>query len=76
LPEQAPADFSVTVEQAGRSANDQNLRAQYWQKLRELWAVSAIWQRHYEWNTISLTNSLQSAGQWLEDHMRRIVGNT
>jgi hypothetical protein len=35
-----------------------------------------VWQQHYEWNTISLTNSLQSAGQWLEDHMRRIVGNT
>lgn len=74
LPEQAPADFSVTIEQAGRSANDQNLRAHYWQRLRELWGVSTVWQQHYEWNTISLTNSLQSAGQWLEDHMRRILG--
>jgi hypothetical protein len=76
LPEQAPPDFSVTVEQAGRAANDQNLRARYWQKLRELWGVSALWQQRYEWNTISLRNSLQSAGQWLENHMRRIVGNS
>ena len=74
LPDEPPAEFSVTTSEAGSAANDSAMRARYWQKLREVWGVSAVWHEQYEWNTISLTQSLQSAGQWLEFHMRRIVG--
>ena len=74
LPDEPPADFFVTTAEAGSAANDSAMRARYWQKLREVWGVSAVWHEQYEWNTISLKQSLQSAGQWLERHMRRIVG--
>jgi hypothetical protein len=74
LPDEPPAEFSVTAAEAGSAANDSAVRARYWQKLRAVWSVSTVWHQQYEWNTISLTQSLQSAGQWLESHMRRIVG--
>lgn len=72
LPDEPPAEFSVTT--AEGAANDSAMRARYWHKLREVWGVSAVWHEQYEWNPISLKESLQSAGQWLEGHMRRIVG--
>jgi hypothetical protein len=74
LPDQPPAEFSVTVAEAGSAAQDSAVRARYWQKVRNVWGVSTAWHQQYEWNIISLTESLQSAGQWLESHMRRIVG--
>jgi len=74
LPDEPPAEFSVTASEAGSAANDSAIRTRYWQKLRGVWDVSTVWHKQYEWNTISLTQSLQSAGQWLESHMRRIVG--
>ena len=74
LPDEPPAEFFVTVAEAGTAANDSAIRARYWQKLRGVWGISTVWHKRYEWNTISLTQSLQSAGQWLESHMRRIVG--
>ena len=73
LPEEPPEEFSVTAAEAGSAANDSVLRARYWLKLRDVWGISSVWQRQYEWNTISLKESLQSAGQWLEQAMRRIT---
>jgi hypothetical protein len=75
LPDEPPAEFSVTTAEAGSAANDSAMRARYWQKLRGVWGISTVWHEQYEWNTISLAESLRSAGQWLESHMRRIVGN-
>ncbi len=75
LPEEPPEEFSVTTAEAGSAANDSAMRVRYWQKLRDVWGLSAVWHEEYEWNTISLKESLQSAGQWLELHMRRIVGS-
>ncbi len=74
LPEEPPPDFTVTSEQAGNATKDPALRERYWQKLRGLWGVSTMWERHYEWNTDTLRNSLQSGGRWLEDLGRRILG--
>ena len=74
LPEAPPPDFLVPVVEAGSLAADSAVRLRYWQKLREAWSVTTLWQRQYEWNTISLKESLQSAGQWLEQQMRRVVG--
>ncbi len=67
LPEEPPAEFVADGQAPAR--------ARYWQELREVWMVSAVWHRQYEWNTISLNESLQSAGQWMERHMRRMVNN-
>jgi hypothetical protein len=75
LPDEPPAEFSVTAAAAGSAAQDSAVRARYWQKLRAVWGVSTVWHEQYEWNTISLTESMRSAGQWLESHMRRFVGN-
>ena len=74
LPDEPPEEFSVTAEQAGSAANDSVLRERYWQKLRNVWGVSTVWHKQYEWNTDTLRNSLQSAGRWLEQRMQRIVG--
>ena len=71
LPDEPPAEFSI---KSSEELRNPATRLRYWQKLRELWGVSAIWHEQYEWNTISLRGSLQSAGQWLEEQMRRIIG--
>jgi len=75
LPDEPPQEFAVTVEDAGATAHDAVLRAHYWTRLRVIWNESEIWQEKYTWSPISLKESLQSAGQWLELHMRRIVGD-
>jgi hypothetical protein len=74
LPDEPPVEFSVSTAEDGNAANDPVVRSRYWQKLRVAWGVSAVWQEQYEWNTISLRESLRSTGEWLELHMRRIVG--
>jgi hypothetical protein len=74
LPDEPPAEFSVIAAEAGSAAQDSALRARYWQKLRGVWGVSTVWHEQYEWNTIVLRQSMQSAGQWLESTMRRIMG--
>ena len=74
LPEEPPVEFSVMTAEVGSAAHDPAARARYWQRLRAAWGVSALWEAQYEWNTISLRDSLRSAGEWLELHMRRIIG--
>lgn len=74
LPDEPPDEFQVTTEEAGAAANDSAVRARYWQKLRNVWVISGAWHEQYEWNTIVLRQSLQSAGQWLESTIRRITG--
>jgi hypothetical protein len=74
LPDEPPDEFVVTNGEAGPAAHDPAVRARYWQKLRDVWGISAVWHEKYEWNTIVLRQSFQSAGQWLESMMRRITG--
>ena len=74
LPAEAPVNFTIRADEAGALANDPVLRARYWQRLREAWDLPSSWQHHYEWSTISLTDSLRAAGQWLEGTMRRLTG--
>jgi hypothetical protein len=71
LPDDPPPEFSINVPDALKNSAS---RARYWERLREVWEISAIWQKQYEWNTISLRDSFQSAGQWLEEQMRRVTG--
>jgi len=72
LPEEVPAEFSIATNHS--DGGGPAVRLYYWQKLRGIWTVASVWEKHYEWNTISLTNSLRSAGAWLEHRMRAIVG--
>lgn len=74
LPDEPPAEFSIPAAEIGPAANDLVIRARYWQRLREAWGISSVWNEHYEWDPISLTGSLQSAGEWLERQMRRLMG--
>jgi hypothetical protein len=74
LPDEPPEEFAVTEEDAGAAAHDAALRSHYWIRLRTMWNESEIWHEKYDWSPISLKESLQSAGQWLERHMRSIVG--
>lgn len=71
LPDRPPDEFAVAVNSFENAAA---AREFYWGKLRAAWSNSSLWEKKYEWNTISLTYSLRSAGQWLEMHMKRIVG--
>ena len=72
LPEQPPPEFSIGNMRGG--LEDPAIRLRYWQRLRATWGISSAWKEQWEWNTISLGDSLRSAGAWLEIHMRRIVG--
>lgn len=74
LPEQPPADFFVRTSEAGAAALDPALRAHYWKKLREVWNIAALWERRYEWSTVSITEAMESAAQWLGDHLRWATG--
>jgi len=74
LPDEPPDEFQVTAEEAGAAAHDPAVRARYWQKVRDVWVISGVWHRQYEWNSVVLRQSLQSAGEWLESTMRRITG--
>lgn len=72
LPEQAPPDFAMSRKLMG--ADDPVVRDHYWRKLRAAWTVSSVWEEEYELNRISFSDSLRSAGAWLERHMRAIIG--
>ena len=72
LPEEVPVDFVIMGQASG--ANDSVIRERYWRKLRSTWTVSSVWEEKYELNRISFSDSLRSAGAWLERHMRAIVG--
>ena len=74
LPDEPPSEFALPGDLRGNTARDVEIRAHYWRRLREVWGVSALWKEQYEWNSISFRESLESAGQWLEQQMRRITG--
>jgi len=73
LPEQPPGDFFIRADEAGADALDPELRARYWQRLRHVWNISTLWERHYEWSTVSITKTLQITARWLQEHLRRAL---
>jgi hypothetical protein len=73
LPDEPVAEF-VIASGPFTKTDAANSRLLYWQRLRQTYELSSSWERRYEWNTISLRASLQSAGAWLEKHMRNIIG--
>ncbi len=73
LPDEPPPEFAGSAVELA-SATDSVTRARYWQRLRDVWGISSIWNEHYEFDASSVKTSVQSAGQWLERLMRRITG--
>lgn len=76
LPNDPPEEFAVTTAAAGPAANDAAARQRYWRRLRLIWDASAIWERHYSVSPQVFKQSAESAGQWLQDLMRRITGHS
>ena len=72
LPDGPPDEFAIRAGEV--SATDAASRAHYWQKLRDVWGISTAWNEQYAWDSGSLRNSVNSAGEWMERHMRRISG--
>ena len=76
LPDDPPEEFAVTTDAAGAAAKDGAARLRYWRRLRLIWDASAIWERHYSISPLVFKQSAESAGQWLQDLMRRITGHS
>lgn len=74
LPDEPPLEFSLPPERAGIAADNAAVRERYWRRLRVLWGISTMWEKHYEWNNDTLRNSMQSGGDWLQRLGRRILG--
>jgi hypothetical protein len=74
LPDEPPAEFSVSVSELGPVAKDDTVRRYYWQRLRATWNVSSAWQTQYEWSSVSFRQSLRSSGDWWKDLVQTVVG--
>jgi hypothetical protein len=75
LPDDPPAEFSLTVSQVGVAANDESSRIRYWQKVRQVWFLPSVWKEDYGLDLSSMKRSFESAGGWLEDRMWRLTGS-
>ena len=67
LPEEPPLEFSVSIDEIGPAVRDEAMRRVEWQRLRQVWNVSEVWNIHYELSFVSLRSSLHSAGNWWDD---------
>jgi hypothetical protein len=74
LPDEPPAEFSVSSDEIGPAANNDAVRQRYWQRLREVWNVPSAWKTRYEWTAVSLRQSLRSAGDWWGQLVRSVMG--
>ena len=74
LPDAPPPEFSVSSSEIGSVANDEAVRRQYWQKLRATWNVAGAWKTQYQWSSTSFRQSLRSAGDWLKEAVRGLIG--
>jgi hypothetical protein len=74
LPDDPPAEFSVSASEVGTIAKDDAVRRHYWQQLRASWNVSSAWRTEYQWSSISFRQSLRSAGEWWSQLTRNMMG--
>jgi hypothetical protein len=72
LPDEPPSEFLVTTQEVGTAAFDSGSRLRYWRRLQRVWYLPDSWQKTYRLDLNSLTSSLRSAGDWLEQEVRRI----
>lgn len=74
LPESPPPEFTVTRQEVGPAADDQQVRERYWQKVRMVWNLPSAWKTDYGLDLTSMKRSFQSAGDWLQELMWRLTG--
>lgn len=74
LPDDPPAEFSISAAEAGPAGIDQKVRSYYWQKLRSTWNVSSVWKSQWEWNFVAFRESLRTGSDIWRDLMRSVVG--
>jgi hypothetical protein len=74
LPDEPPAEFSVSAAEAGQGGVDEKVRRYYWQKLRTTWNVSSVWKSQWEWNFVAFQESLRTGSDIWRDLMRSVVG--
>lgn len=75
LPEDPPAEFSVSASDVGAAANDEALRRQYWSKLRTVWNVPTAWKTEYVWSSVSFQRALRGGGDWWAQMTRGLYGH-
>ena len=60
LPFAAPAEFKIDEPRLAalspKAAEDASAR--YWQKLRQVWILPYVWEKHYQWSTSWIGKSL------------------
>jgi len=74
LPDDPPAEFSVSPRELGTGANDDAVRRRYWTRLRAIWNMSSVWKTQYEWSTVSFRQALRSAADWWGQLTRNLMG--
>ena len=74
LPEQPPQEFALNESELGLLARDEAARRYYWHQLRTVWAVSGVWQNHWEFSFVAFRQSMQTGGEWWKELVRSIVG--
>lgn len=63
LPEQTPADFTLSADGEKFSAEDRASRVAYWKKLREEWLRPENWRTTYSFDLSWIVSGFQSAWQ-------------
>jgi len=73
LPDDPPAEFSVSATEIGPAANDEAVRRLYWQKLRTTWNVSSVWKTQWEWSFVAFRQSLRTGADLWKELVRSII---
>ena len=76
LPDDPPADFLITAQDAGTAALDAGSRIRYWHNTQRVWYVPNNWEKTYGFDLNSISISLQAAGTRLELFLRRTMGKS
>jgi hypothetical protein len=71
LPPDPPAEFTI-AQNPGSLGLDGANRIRYWHKLQGVWYVSSTWSKTYEWNLNWLTDSAQSAYDWVKNRLWKV----
>jgi hypothetical protein len=72
LPHEPPAEFVVAVPRLGSAASAPATRARYWRKVQHVWFLPNAWSKEYAWDTVWVSETAKSAGNWLYARMGRV----
>lgn len=74
LPDDPPAEFTLSPADVGPIAKDETVRRYYWQKLRSTWNLASAWKNQWEWSFFTFRQSLRTGSDWWKELVRSIVG--